>query len=64
MGERKPKRLGVKLRHIRKHFGLSQEEMINEVGTDEYTNRSSISKFELVITLKCLCPSTAQILSP
>ena len=46
MGDRKPKLLGTKLRYIRKYFGLDQDEMLGEVRTEEYNDRSAISRFE------------------
>lgn len=45
----KPVRLAEKLRQIRESLGLSQDEMLNQLGLDEKSaiERSSISAYEL-----------------
>lgn len=41
-----PKRLAKKLRQIRLHLGLSQGEMIRELGLEKRYDRSTISGYE------------------
>jgi transcriptional regulator with XRE-family HTH domain len=43
----KPARLAEKLRHIRTTLGLSQDEMLEQLGFGEELFRSSISGYEL-----------------
>jgi transcriptional regulator with XRE-family HTH domain len=42
----KPARLGEKLLHIRLRFGLSQNEMIGQLGLKEKLTRENVSAFE------------------
>ena len=42
----RPNRLGEKLRVIRKHFGLTQQALIDRLGVKESLYPSSISLFE------------------
>jgi transcriptional regulator with XRE-family HTH domain len=43
----KPERLAEKLRQIREAFGLSQNEMIRQMGAEELMAQNTISEFEL-----------------
>lgn len=43
----KPKKLGAKLLQIRLNFGLSQNQMLKELGLSEKVFRSAISGYEL-----------------
>jgi transcriptional regulator with XRE-family HTH domain len=43
----KPRRLGKKLRQIRRALGLSQNEMLKQMGLDGEHTRNNLSNFEL-----------------
>lgn len=44
--ETRPRRLGKKLRMIRQHFGLSQNEMLRKLGLNEDWTREEVSAYE------------------
>lgn len=42
----KPSKLGKKLAQIRKHLGLSQDELVRQLGLSPKLTRNDISKYE------------------